>query len=407
MRKIYEKIRDVFKRNSSIFIISLLIVLFIIIYMFNNIVYTINSGQGGVLYLRFFGGTVVDRVYPEGIHFIFPWDKMYIYNTRIQEYFHEFDVLSKKGLKIHLLISIRYYPEYNLLGILHQKVGPDYLNKVVIPEIESVLRIIIGKIDAEEVYSTKTSLIQEAINTAIEQVSQRFVKVDDVIIKTITLPTSIEKAIQYKVEQQHLAEAYIFKIEKEKREAERKRIEAQGLRDYNKTVKSSLSEQILLWKGIEATLELSRSKNAKVVVIGGGKNGLPIVGTVPMEAGDKNDISEIKSPDSDTSEEMKSADSDKSEIKSPDSDVSEEMKSSDSDKSEEKSPLINTSEKKSADTSEKKSPDSNASEKTESPASGSPEKPEAAENTTLPDKTEKGGSSGAAGSPDKSGTEKK
>ncbi len=393
MRKIYEKIRDTFKKNFSLFIVSLLIILFIIVYLFNNIVYTINSGQGGVLYLRFFGGTVVDRVYPEGIHFIFPWDKMYIYNTRIQEYFHEFDVLSKKGLKIHLLISIRYYPEYNLLGILHQKVGPDYLNKVVIPEIESVLRIIIGKIDAEEVYSTKTSLIQEAINTAIEQVSQRFVKVDDVIIKTITLPPSIEKAIQYKVEQQHLAEAYIFKIEKEKREAERKRIEAQGLRDYNKTVKSSLSEQILLWKGIEATLELSRSKNAKVVVIGGGKNGLPIVGTVPMDPGDKNDISEIKSPDSNASEETEPSDSDTSEM----------------DTSEKKSPDSDTSEMKSpdTDTSEKKSPGSGTAEKTEAPASGSPEKSEPAENTTLPDKTEKGSSSGAAGSPDNSDTEKK
>ncbi len=383
MRKIYEKIRDTFKKHSSLFIMSLLIVLFIVVYLFNNIVYTINSGEGGVLYLRFFGGTVVDRVYPEGIHFIFPWDKMYIYNTRIQEYFHEFDVLSKTGLKIHLLVSIRYYPEYNLLGILHQKVGMDYLNKVVIPEIESVLRIIIGKIDAEEVYSTKTSLIQEAINTAIEQVAKRFVKVDDVIIKKIELPPSIEKAIQYKAEQQQLAEAHIFKIEKAKREAERKRIEAQGLRDYNKIVKASLSEQILLWKGIEATLELSRSNNSKVVVIGGGKNGLPIIGTVPMAPSEKTepdtaDTSEIKSPDSDTS------DSDTSEMES-------------SDTSEKQSP--------DRDTSEMKSPDTDISEKTEFPASGSPEKPEPAENTNLPEKTEKEASSGSAVSP--SDTEQK
>ncbi|MDM8548457.1 prohibitin family protein [Desulfobacterales bacterium HSG2] len=283
MAKIYQKIKAAIKDNTSLFIIVILIHLFLFAYLFNNIVYVIRSGQAGVTYLLFFGGTVVDEVLPEGIHFIWPWDKIYIYNVRIQETFHEFDVLTKNGLKLHLLISVRYRPEYNLLGVLHKNVGKDYLTKVVLPEIESVLRIIIGQIEAEEVYTTKTSLIQESLNDAIEQVSQRFVKVDDVIIKRIILPASVQKTIQYKMEQKHLAEAHLFKIEREKREAERKRIESEGYRRYNEILSSSLSEEILHWKGIEATLALSESENSKVVIIGGGKRGLPIFGNIAFD----------------------------------------------------------------------------------------------------------------------------
>jgi len=262
---------------------ALLIFLFLFAYLFNNIVYVVHSGEGAVLYRLFFGGTVTDRVYTEGIYFIEPWDKMYIYNARIQEVPYKFDVLSKKGLKIRLGISIRYAPEYELLGVLHQKVGPDYLHTVIIPEVESVLRIIIGKMDAEEVYTTKTAVIEKAINEAIEQVSQRFIKVDDVIIKQIELPSSVEDSIRYKIEQKHLAEAYIFKLEREEREADRKRIEARGIRDHNKILQTSLSKEVMYWRAIQASLELSKSDNSKVVVVGGGKSGLPIFGSIPLD----------------------------------------------------------------------------------------------------------------------------
>lgn len=283
MVKIYQKIKAVVRDNTSVFIIVVLIHLFLFAYLFNNIVYVIRSGEAGVKYLLFFGGTKVDEVLPEGIHFIWPWDRIYIYNVRVHETFHEFDVLTKNGLKIHLLISVRYQPEYYLLGVLHKNVGKDYLSKVVLPEIESVLRIIIGQIEAEEVYTTKTSLIQESLNDAIEQVSQRFVRVDDVIIKRIILPDTVQKTIQYKIEQKHLVEAHQFKIEREKKEAERKEIEAGGFKKYNDILSSSLSEEILHWKGIEATLALSKSENSKVVIVGGGKRGLPIFGNISFD----------------------------------------------------------------------------------------------------------------------------
>lgn len=213
---------------------------------------------------------------------MFPWDKLFIYNVRIQQVAHEFDVLTKSGLKVRLSISIRYYPEYKLLGILHQKVGMDYVHTIVIPEVESVLRVLVGTMEAEEVYKTEKSIYENALNQAVERVAQRFVNVDVVIIKKIDMPDSVEKAIREKIEQKHIAEAHIFKIEREKLEAKRKQIEAEGLKTYNDILATSLSDDILQWLGINAALELSKSENAKVIMIGNNKNGLPIYGGIDL-----------------------------------------------------------------------------------------------------------------------------
>ncbi len=267
--------------HSMLFIVIIFVLL---LALFKSIFYTILPGEAGVRWRRFYGGTQVDRVYSEGWNVIAPYDKMYIYNIRIQELSHEMDVLTKNGLKVHLNLSIRYAPKVNLLALLHQKVGPDYPNAVIIPEVEAVLREIIGTMDVEDIYTTGRVLIVEAINKAIEQVAQRYIDVDDVLIKSIELPESVAKAIRYKMEQKQLMEAHDFIVEKEKKEAERKRIEAVGVKDYNKIVEGSISDKIIDWKSIQATLELSKSNNAKVIVVGAGKRGLPIIGEIPMDA---------------------------------------------------------------------------------------------------------------------------
>jgi len=282
IKLIFTSIMEKVKGNISIVLVLILIQILIIVYLFNNIVYTIESGEAGVLYKRLGTGTITDQVFGEGLYLILPWDRMYVYNVRVQQIGHQFHVLTKNGLKVKLSISVRYYPEYNLIGVLHQKVGPNYVNEIVIPEIESVLRLIVGQLEAEEIYTTKTGLIDKAINEAIEQISRRFVKVDDVIIKEVELPDSVADSIRYKIEQKHMAEAHLFKIEKEKREAERKRIEAGGLKTYNDIVNTSLNDNILQWMGVQATIQLSNSENSKVVVIGSGKRGLPIIGNIAL-----------------------------------------------------------------------------------------------------------------------------
>ena len=246
---------------------------------FNNIVYNIYPGEAGVFWSRFFGGTDVSEDYSEGIHFIFPWDKIYTYNIRIQEIRPELDVLTKNGLQVHFNLSIRYRPKKQLLGLLHQEVGFDYANKVIVPEIEVVIREIVGQLNAEEAYTSGRKLIIDAINTAIEQVAQRYIIIDDVLIRRIILPLEVATSIKDKIKEKHKAEAYNYIIEREKKEAVRKRIEAAGIKDHLNTIASSKfdKEQFLRWQGIKATQDLSSSQNAKIVIIGSGKDGLPLI----------------------------------------------------------------------------------------------------------------------------------
>jgi regulator of protease activity HflC (stomatin/prohibitin superfamily) len=121
-------------------LIILLITLLIVLVLWNRIIITIYAGEGGILFERW-GGTVIDKIYPEGIHTIFPWNIMTNYNLRVQEKRHEFSVLSKQGLNIEIKISIRFRPEANTLGVLHKRIGPKYIKSVVIPEVESVIRL--------------------------------------------------------------------------------------------------------------------------------------------------------------------------------------------------------------------------------------------------------------------------
>jgi len=260
-----------------ILISILLIIILIITFCSSRMFFSIKSGQAGVRWKRF-SGTEIDHIYKEGFHIITPWDEMYIYNIRIQEISVEMDVLSKTGLKVHLYISIRYAPEYKLLGVLHQQIGPDYAHTVIIPEIESVLREIIGTMGAEQIYTTGREVIIEAINQAIEQVAQRYINVDDVLIKKIELPQSVADAIKFKIEQKHLVEAHQFIVEKEKKEAVRKRVEAIGISDHNLIITKSLQdEKILKWHGIQALHAFAKSENSKIFVIGYGKDGVPFI----------------------------------------------------------------------------------------------------------------------------------
>lgn len=258
-------------------IVFTIIFLLMVVFFWNFILISIKPGQAGVLYKRLAGGTVIDYVYPEGIHIIWPFNEMTIYETRHQTVKHEFTVLTNKGLPITLKLAIRFYPEYEMLGVLHQRVGPDYVDKIVIPQVESVLRRNIGKYDPEVIYTNKEGVLTTIIVSALEEIGQKYVRVDDIIIRSMELPPSIQKAIEEKLVFEQQYKAYTFRLEREKQEAERKRIEAEGIKDYQRVISQTLTEQLIRWQGVQATLELSQSQNAKVVVIGSGEHGLPII----------------------------------------------------------------------------------------------------------------------------------
>ncbi len=254
----------------------LLIMLLALLVFWKNIVVTINAGEGGVLFKRW-GGTVVDKTYEEGLYTIFPWDILTPYNLRAQQEKHEFDVLSKQGLTIHLKISIRFHPDKEMIGILHKNIGPEYLESVVIPEIESVIRRYFGQFNDDELYTSKKAILETILNDSTKQLSDKFIILEDLIIRKMEFPSAIQESIQNKITQYHKFKAYEYKVERERLEAKRKIIEAEGISQYKNLISKNITQEYLQWAGIQATLELAKSNNAKVVVIGSSKDGLPII----------------------------------------------------------------------------------------------------------------------------------
>lgn len=257
--------------------ISALVLLILIVALSSSMFITIDAGHKGVLFRKFGGGLDKENVYGQGFHIIAPWNTMYVYDIRIQEQTEEMDVLAENGLNIHIDLSFRYRAIPEDIASMHDEIGREYADKIVIPEIRAATRKVIGEYLPEELYSTKREAIQTGIyETTEKNLKPKHVHLDAVLIRSVTLPQKIKGAIERKLEQQQQRDEYEFRIQKEMKEAERKKIEAQGIKDFQDIVSDGISERYLKWKGIEATMELSESPNSKVIVIGGA-DGLPII----------------------------------------------------------------------------------------------------------------------------------
>ncbi|MDA0793246.1 MAG: prohibitin family protein [Bacteroidetes bacterium] len=258
--------------------IILLVVVLLIFISKSSI--NIGYGEAGVLFKTFGGGVVTDEPpLGEGFHVIAPWNKVNIYNVKQQEVFEsKMQVLSSNGLEISLDISVLYQPKISELGLLHKTKGENYLNIIIIPQIRAVARSIVGRYTPEQLYSTKRDAIQnEIFEETRKAVEEQYVQLNAVLVRDVTLPIAIREAIERKLNQEQEALEYEFRIEKAKQEAERQRIDAEGKATANRILSASLTDKILQEKGIEATIKLSVSPNAKVIVIGSGDKGLPII----------------------------------------------------------------------------------------------------------------------------------
>ena len=264
------------RKNKSLVILTGFVVLFLFAYLFTRTFITIDSGYRGVLFQRI-GGTRMDYVYPEGLRVIFPLDTMYIYETRVRKVDTEFKVLSQNGLTIFVDLTIRFQPQVSELTRLHREVGPDYVERVVVPEVKAVIRQIFGNYTPEEIYASQSGILQNVLLTAIGELRERYVLLDGLMIREIRLPTSVAEAIQSKIRQQQLFLEYEFRLDRERAEAERKEIEAQGIAAFQAEISDGLTPEYLRYRGIEATLRLAESDNAKVVVVGGSEDGLPLI----------------------------------------------------------------------------------------------------------------------------------
>jgi len=240
---------------------------------------TIGSGEAGVLYKTFGGGVVTDAPpLGEGFHIVAPWNKVYIYEVRRQEIFEKMKVLSSNGLDIQLDASAWYKPAYNELGKLHQEIGENYLQRIILPTIRSAARSVVGRYTPEQLYSSKRDAIQQEIFEETKKiVDEQYIVLDEILVRDVTLPPTIKEAIERKLKQEQESLEYEFRLVTAQKEAERQRIEAQGKADANKILSASLTDKILQDKGIEATNKLAESPNSKVVVIGSGESGMPII----------------------------------------------------------------------------------------------------------------------------------
>jgi regulator of protease activity HflC (stomatin/prohibitin superfamily) len=274
---IVQRFGDWGRRNEIRVALGTLLLLFVFVWYWPSIVISIRAGERGVLWSRF-TGTHTGRVYPEGLHLIFPWDEMAIYTTRYQTAERSFVVLSKDGLPISVDLTIRYKPSDKQVARLHQSVGPNYVETVVVPEVANSLRGVIGGFRPEELYAQSFETIQaEVVALARVQTGSRYVLLDDVLIKKLTLPDSVTAAIQSKLTQEQLALEMAYRIQRETEEARRKAIEAGGIREFQRVISETMTDRTLQYKGVEATLELAKSNNAKVIVIGSGRGNLPLI----------------------------------------------------------------------------------------------------------------------------------
>jgi regulator of protease activity HflC (stomatin/prohibitin superfamily) len=266
--------------NNIVKIIIIAVAGIVLAGLFTSTIFiTIDPGEEGVLFRRFAGGIDPEsKPYRQGFHIVAPWNKVIVYDIRIQEREEEMDVLSSNGLNVTVDVSMRYRPIPGKVGYIHNEIGVNYANKVVIPEIRSATRKIIGRYTPEEFYSSKRETVQAEIEEEVSAVLiTKNIDLDALLLRSIQLPETIQQAIERKLKQEQESLEYEYRLEKELKEAERKAIEAEGIKKFQDIVSQGISANYLKWKGIEATEALANSPNAKVVVIGSGEDGLPLI----------------------------------------------------------------------------------------------------------------------------------
>ena len=265
--------------NRRLPIIILSIVGFIVfLTLSSSFWFTIEATERAIIFRPFGSGLDKLNVIGPGTHIKAPWNDVYTYKVNETSSEENMDVLDKSGLSIHVDVTVRFFPIPTKIGFIHEQFTKDYVNVLVIPEVRSTVRQVMGRYTAEEIYSTKRAEVESAIKNETEKIlNLNNVNATAVLIRSIALPEQIKQAIENKLQQEQEALAYQFRLDKEKSEAERKRIAAEGESRANNIINNSLTDKLLKMRGIEATLELSKSPNSKIIVIGSGKDGMPLI----------------------------------------------------------------------------------------------------------------------------------
>jgi len=237
----------------------------------------IDSGHRGIVFKTLGGGTSRE-VLSEGMHLMPIWNGVIPYDMRVHELKEQLSVLSNNGLALRVDASVRYRPKADALYELQTLIGPRYSDILIAPIVRSEARKVFGRYSPEEIYSTRREEIERQIyDEVLKALAGRPVVVEAVLIRDVELPEAIKNAIADKLAEEQRSQKMKFTLDKERQEAQRKTIEAEGILKYQNIVRQGLTAEYLQFKGIEATERLAQSPNAKIVVIGAGKTGLPLI----------------------------------------------------------------------------------------------------------------------------------
>ena len=249
------------------------------LFIFGSQMYTnIQPGQKGVMFYTLGNGLDPETTYGQGINFYLPWNRMIVYDVKTQTLAYRVDGKDKNQVQCALAMNIIYHPVEEEIGILENQVGPDYVNKLIKPKIEDIALTVIKEYTYDQIISDKKDDVKLSIQKMMQsELITRNIDIEEIKISDIIISADIEQAITEKVEAEQLALKQQYVLDKERQEAERKQIEANGIAEFQRIVNKTITPQLLKWKGVEATQEIAKSTNSKVIVVGNGDGDLPII----------------------------------------------------------------------------------------------------------------------------------
>ena len=254
---------------------AIIVVVIVLGILLLNSVTSITTGHVGIVTMF---GRVTGQTMGEGIHLVNPLAKVTELNIKTQEVKEHASVPSKEGLVMDLETSVLYHLDPTQAAVVYQKIGINYAEVLLVPNFRSAIRGVTASNLASSLYSDARETIARDILAHLQaQVQPRGIVIENVLLRDLQLPQTLKQAIEAKQQAQQEAQRMEFVLQREKQEAERKRVEASGIKDFQDIVSQGISEKLLEWKGIEATMELVKSQNAKVIVVGNSRNGLPLI----------------------------------------------------------------------------------------------------------------------------------
>jgi len=235
------------------------------------------SGHSAIVFETLGGGTS-RKTLGEGMHVMPIWNSIISYDLRVREMKETLSVMANNGLALRVDASVRFRPQAQELYDLQTQIGLNYADLVVGPIVRSEARKVFGRYTPEEIYSTKREEIERQIyDEVLKSLTGKHVVVEAFLVRDVELPEAIKNAISDKLAEEQRSQKMKFTLDKERQEATRKQIEAEGILKYQNIVRQGITPEFLQYKAIEATAKLSESSNAKIVIIGAGKNGLPVI----------------------------------------------------------------------------------------------------------------------------------